>query len=369
MKSFKIVFIVNALHMQRCVKRIDEFADRGYEVEAYGFDRGVEVKKKPASCEITVIGSIDSSTSYIKRLGTIKRGVKSVIVKHKNDQVIYYIFGLDNVMFYIIHSKRQPFIYEESDLVHTYMSSKVMRNLFEWIDKKSIRRALLSVFTSEGFIKYHFGNSVPDNAFVIANRLPLSVRKLEVFKKDVTDMSHLSIGFVGFIRFKSIFNFAKVYCERFPEMEFHFFGTSNNEPDRVMFEPLKRYKNCFFHGVFSHPDELPNVYSQIDLVLSTYDVENENVRYAEPNKIYEAIYFETPIVVSSGTYLAEKVKRLGIGYDINAMDENEIVEFVNGLTTESLQEKIENARKIDKKETLNINDDFFEKLENLLSRD
>ena len=354
--------------MQRCRKRIDEFAEMGYNVQAYGFDRGFQSDKQPKSCKIEVIGHIDNSTSYKNRFKKIDRGVKYVLKQTMDQNVLYYIFGLDNAMFFTMLSN-DKYIYEESDLVHTYMKSRLLRVFFEWVDKRVICKSLLSVFTSEGFIQYHFGDRIPNNAVVIPNRLPVGVQKLEPLKKEKINIEHLSIGFVGFIRFNSIFNFARVFCEKFPKAAFHFFGTTNNELDRKLFEPLKQYDNCYFHGAFMHPDDLPKVYSKLDIVLSTYDVENENVRYAEPNKIYEAIYFETPIVVSSGTFLAEKVKRLGIGYDINAMDENEIVEFVNGLTTENLQEKIENARKIDKKETLNINEDFFEKLENLLSRD
>ena len=362
----KITFIVNAIGMQRCIKRIDEFAERGYHVEAYGFDRGLLSNRQPKSCEITEIGRRDNSTGYINRLKTIYRGVKCVLKKTRDKDTLYYVFGLDNVMFFLLQSKK-PFIYEESDLVHTYMKSKMAISIFEWVDKRAIRTSLLSIFTSEGFIRYHFGENRPENTHVIANRLPISVGCLEKRGKKPLDTKHLSIGFVGYMRFNSIRNFCKVFCKNYPEHEFHFFGVTNNEPDRLLFEPLKKYKNCHFHGAFKHPDDLPEMYSQIDLVLSTYDVENENVRYAEPNKIYEAIYFETPIIVSSGTYLAEKVKELGIGYDIDAMNDGAIVDFVKGLTAESLQEKIENARKIDKKEALNINDDFFDNLKKKLN--
>ena len=348
--------------MQRCVKRIDEFAERGYEVEAYGFDRGVEVKKRPQSCNIEVVGKIDSSTSYFKRLGTILKGIKYILNKTSDKDILYYVFGPDNVMFFRLCSSRR-YIYEESDLVHTYMKSNLAIKFFEWIDRRAIRNSLLSVFTSEGFIRYHFGENAPKNTIVIANRLPPTVKDLQLIDKRPFNKEHLSFGFVGFIRFKSIYNFAKVFCENFTDSDFHFFGTTNNDQDRVLFEPLKKYPNCHFHGAFKHPDGLPEVYSQLDVVLSTYDVENENVRYAEPNKIYEAIYFETPIVVSTGTFLAEKVKSYGIGYDIDAMNDEAVVKFVNGLTSEKLQEKRCNARKIDKKETLNINDAFFRKLE------
>ena len=361
----KIVFIVNAIGMQRCIKRIDEFANRGYEVEAYGFDRGVKVNNRPESCEIQAIGYIDNSVSYIKRLGTIYNGIKKVLDgKAQQNDVVFYLFGLDNAMFFNLLSKKK-YIYEESDLVHTYMKSNLAIRFFEWIDKRAIRNSLLSVFTSEGFIRYHFGENAPKNAFVIANRLPPAVRKLQLISKKPFDKEHLSLGFVGFIRFKSIFNFAKVFCENFPESDFHFFGTTNIEPDRLMFEPLKKYPNCHFHGAFKHPEGLPEVYSQLDLVLSTYDVENENVRYAEPNKIYEAIYFETPIIVSSGTFLAEKVKELGIGYDIDAMNDDDIKQFINNLSFDSLQERVSNTMRIDKRETMNINDAFFERLNDI----
>ena len=361
----KIVFIVNALHMQRCVKRIDEIAENGYQVEAFGFDRGVDVRKRPVSCNINVIGEINNSTGYLKRLNTIYKGIKNVLKSTKSEKVIYYLFGLDNAMFFMLQSRKE-FIFEESDLVHTYIKSRLARRFFEWVDKKAIKRSLLSVFTSEGFIRYHFGNFKPNNSIVIANRLPLTVKSLPLEIKKPLNMKHLAIGFVGFIRFKSIFNFCKVFCHHFPENEFHFFGTIDNDNDRKLFEPLKDYKNCHFHGVFHHPNGLPSIYAQLDLVLSTYDVENENVRYAEPNKIYEAIYFKTPIIVSSGTYLAEKTNELGIGYDIDAMNDYEIIKFVEGLTEDSIKEKKEAIDRIEPHYALNINDEFFDTLKCVL---
>lgn len=362
-----MVFIVNALHMQRCVKRIDEIAGKGYSAMAYGFDRGVDVRKLPTCCNIEVIGRINNSTGYFKRLSTIYNGIKSVLKSTKGEDVVYYLFGLDNAMFFMLQS-RKKFIYEESDLVHTYMKSGVARCFFEWVDKRAIKKALLAVFTSEGFIRYHFGTQKPKNSIVIANRLPLTVNELPKVEKKEIDIKHLSIGFVGFIRFKSIFNFCRVFCEKFPNHEFHFHGTIDNDNDRRLFEPLKGFKNCHFHGVFQHPNDLPAIYAQLDMVLSTYDVENENVRYAEPNKIYEAIYFHTPIIVSSGTYLAEKTNELGIGYEIDAMNENEVIQFIEGLTVESINEKKEATERIDPQFALNVNDEFFDDLKCVLER-
>jgi glycosyltransferase involved in cell wall biosynthesis len=158
-------------------------------------------------------------------------------------------------------------------------------------------------------------------------------------------------------------NFIKVFCGNYPQHEFHIYGG----PVSDEFLKLKKYKNCFFHGIFSNPDDLPKIYSELDLLLSTYGNSSENVRYAEPNKLYEAIYFEVPIIVSSGTFLSEKVEKLGIGYSINAQNDDEVINLIKNLTTESLQEKINNEMLIPKEDLIDKNDDFFNKLDNMLA--
>ena len=90
--KMKIVFILNAIHMQRCVKRIDEFADNGYEIEAYGFDRGIIVKKYPQSCCVNIIGQIDNSKSYLARLYTMLNGIRKVLNTTSEKDTLYYIF-------------------------------------------------------------------------------------------------------------------------------------------------------------------------------------------------------------------------------------------------------------------------------------
>ena len=112
--------------------------------------------------------------------------------------------------------------------------------------------------------------------------------------------------------------------------------------------------------------DLPGIYSQIDVVLSAYDVRGINPRYAEPNKLYEAIYFEKPIIVSSNSFLADKVERLGIGYAVDALNEDEVVGLVKSIDGKSIEEKKINIKKIDKKDCINSNEEFFTLLEKKL---
>ena len=90
------------------------------------------------------------------------------------------------------------------------------------------------------------------------------------------------------------------------------------------------------------------------------------MRCAEPNKFYESLYFDTPIIVSEGTYLSERVRQFNSGYVVDAMNDNSIDNFINGLTFKDINEKMESIKKVPKKDSVNINDEFFLKLKQVL---
>ena len=357
----KIVFIINSISAQRCIKRVEEFIDHGFDVAVYGFSRQMEVHRQPEHFSIETIGEYPNSLSFVKRLPILAKGIKHVLNKHWGEKdILFYLFQLDIALVYKICSwgSNRKYIFEESDLMHTYISNKCVRNILEWTDKRIIKESMLSVFTSEGFLKYHYADDYPNNTFLIANKLSLNVVNLKNIPKKKTMEGKLRIGFVGFPRYKSIISFIYFFCKNFPSYEFHVYGEITSKY-KLEFEKLRAFPNCYFHGSFVNPNDLPEIYSNIDIVLSTYDVEYENVRYAEPNKIYEAIYFDTPIIVSKCTFLAEKVARLNIGYCVDSLNEHEVVSLIKSITLESLQEVISSCQKIDKKYCLNVNEDFF----------
>ena len=60
------------------------------------------------------------------------------------------------------------------------------------------------------------------------------------------------------------------------------------------------------------------------------------------------------------------MKRLGIGFDINAMNEDEIINFIESLNEDVLYAKSQAAKDIDKRKTLNINKHLFNMLESFI---
>lgn len=358
----KIIFIINAIQDSHCIKRIDEFLEQEYNVEVYGFSRKANVHTSSNKFEIEILDYFDNGKNYLIRLIRLAKALIPIFKKYKKSNVLFYYFGLDIALVSTFLNRKQ-YIYEECDLTHTYQP-KLIKNILGRIDKKIIKKSLETVLTSEGFRRYHFGDNFPCNISIIPNRINKNCIKLSILNKNTTNFSRLRIGFVGGARFDSILNFAKVFSNNFPNYEFHFFG---NPIDSSKFNELKNYPNIFFHGPFQNPKDLPEIYSIIDLVLCTYDLKYENVRYAEPNKIYEAIYFETPIIVSKGTYLSDKVTELEIGFSVDPLNDDEIINFIKNLSKNLIDKKINNCKKIPKIDSINDNPEFFNKLSILLS--
>ena len=356
-----IIFILNSIEQQRCHKRIAEFIANGYEVKVYAFNRKCRKGKMSfVGYQVRMIGEFVNTLSYWRRIGIIRKGIKKVVEENKDLDGIYYLFNFDvaSIAYWMID---KPYIYEESDLMHTYISNAALRKGLNMLDEYIIRNSLLTVMTSDGFVKYHFKGCQPDYVCVIPNKLNPQVKEYPILPKEKLQMEHVKFGFVGDIRGKSLANFTKILATRFPQHEMHFFGGCD-DCNMPFFEPFKGYKNIFFHGPFRNPCDLAKVYSQIDIVVSTYDAVYENVLYAEPNKIYEAIYFETPSIVSTGTFLAEKVRKLGIGVDMDAMNDDTVCDFIRHLTAEQISERMKNEAAIDKDYSINENTAFFRKL-------
>lgn len=323
-------------------KRIDEFLQKGYKVRLYGFDRRTATVRRD---DVVVIGTFSNAMSYASRLGIYIKGIRDLFRSLTENEGIWYYQGLDVAMFATRFNPNKKYIYEECDLVHTNVGNKWLRSLLERIDRRIIRKAYRTVFTSEGFVDYHYGSSkaIPENIVVVPNRLPKAIlHQLPAEIRRSVDVSRMRFAFVGGLRYRSLVSIARLITTKFPNHEFHFYGFVSPV---IQQEELPQRENVFYHGTFKSPDDLPSIYSNVDVVVSTYDVASDNVRYAVPNKLYEAIFFRCPIVVSSGTFLAKKVEQLGIGYSVNPYDEEDVAEFVKEVEA-NYNSKVEALSKI-----------------------
>lgn len=362
----RIIFIAPQLQQPRVIRRISTVYSAGYPIKVYGFDSGIFSNNlKSINFPVTEIIKRDKKDSKLKKIKTFIDTLKR-IKKENNKDDIFYIFSAEMGNFSWILRNRKT-IYEEADILGAYFKKPVLRKIFRCIDKGTIKRSLLTVFTSEGFVDYTFGDKRPDNVLVIPNKLNSKFfnaeRKAEV-KPSVIDINHIKFGFVGIIRYpNTIVRFAEVIGREFPQHEFHFFG----DPDVPSFvDNVKKMKNVYLHGPFVNPVELPSIYSQIDIVISCYDITSWNVRVAEPNKLYEAVFFETPIVVSKGTFLAKQVERYNAGYAIKADDDQSIIDFVKSIKEDDIKKFRDSEKKVHWEELVDDTEPFLKRIENIV---
>lgn len=343
---------MNSISDAHANKRINEFVSKGHDVKVFGFERDKNVR---FNNEAIVIGRFSNTLNYRKRIGIYINGLRKLFKVHANDDCIWFYQGLDVAFFAFLLNKNKNYIYEECDLVHTNIRNKMIRFLFEKIDKQIIKHSYKTIMTSEGFLMYHYGaiDNVPKNIVVIPNKLPKDIAQIKESPKVPFDNKRIKFAFVGGLRYRTLLSIADIITRNYPNHEFHFYGfVSPIIPEK----DLPKRANIFYHGAYKSPDDLPSIYSNVDVLISTYDIKSENVRYAEPNKLYDAIYFKCPIIVSDDTFLADKVRRMGIGYAVNAFDEKEVKALV-GEIENSWAEKMDNLYKIDKNEAIDDNNE------------
>lgn len=331
-----IVFIVQQLSQPRCIKRIETIKNGGFPVKVYGFDNGLYRENlKKLSFEIFQIFPYDKSVGKIGKIFHLMSVIRRVLRDNRKGAVFYF-FGYEIACIAWLLGCRN-FIYEEADVSASRIKNVFVRTFLLFLDRKIIGSSLLTIFTSEGFYEYIFGNvrHKPSNIIFLPNKLNqyFGIEEKSKVKGSIIDSSHIRFGFVGLIRYPdTIIRFARVIGRYFPQHEFHFYG--DTERKEYLDDEIKSYHNIIFHGSFRNPVDLPKIYDSIDISVVCYDTKSGNVRIAEPNKLYESIFFETPIVVSSGTFLARRVKQLNVGEDIVADNDEAIIEFVSSIDAE-----------------------------------
>ena len=408
--GMRVVFICNILRQARCLRRIQDFIDRGYEVKVYGFDREGDCRVLPAF-EYECVGVIANGDAYLKRLFVIREGVSKVF-KKEGKNCLYYIFSLDiaivaKLLSYIPlsptdsspkqgssireslsgHTPQQStpqspsdgssrqgssfgklrYVYEISDLMELTIKNKLLSKLLVWMNRRIVKHSLLSVYTSQGFVDFlHPKGTDAEKTVVMPNKLNAHCKSLPLAKEKTMDIQHLRFGFAGAIRTETMYNLIKVIGEG-GKHEVHLYGlfTDENNGRYSIRSLVDQYQNVFYHGPFKNPEDLPEIYSHIDIVLCYY-LSSKNDVYLEPNKLYEAIYYDCPIIVADGTFVGRKVKQLNVGYTIDQGDAASLKAFVNSINQSDFDEKVAAIQSIDKEECIDCPELLFDRLRSIL---
>lgn len=308
----KITLLLPVSTQPRYLKRIHLLIHLGYDITAYYFDRDLQVPELDGNrVQFKKLGAI-SDGNYLKRLLPL---LKAVRIMKKDRSPVVYAFSVDLLLVAVLAGKTD-IIFEIGDI------REVRSTLYNRIYARLLQKCSRIIVTSDKFASYLSKTcDVAPQKFLFQPHLLEKHQfdaKSRVRNKSLRSGEALFVGFVGLFRYASVGRLLEEAYDK-PGLKIRIHGRGARRDEIT--EKLNRSKD-YFGGPFRYPDDLREIYESIDINFVMYDSSDTNVTMALTNKLYESIYFGTPLIVSSGTYLSEIVQQwqVGLVWDYDRID-------------------------------------------------
>lgn len=338
MDKEKMLLVFPHLPNPRMIKRINALkAD--YKLEVIYWDRGIstgKVNQIPEKVKTTVIKRKANEGYPLRRIGTTLRVMVDVFGTMKRLKPNYlYLCKTDmlaiGVFYKILMDKKVSIIYEVSDL-HSLMVDKqntilkrIISGILKTMEKILCKYIQLLVVTSECFYIYFYKEFLDETRVIFIPNTP-DQRVFTGFKRRKNDT--YTVGFIGTVRYAKQLEMLLDVSE---EIGVNVLIAGNGKDYKRILEYSKNMENVEIYGGYEYIEEIKSLYEKVDCIYSVYDAEKRNVQIALPNRLYEAVYTDTPIIAAKETYLGELVDKYGIGKTISYNCDYELAEVLRDL--------------------------------------
>lgn len=337
-----VVFLLSHVPNPRMNKRIDI-------AKAIGTTALICVRRKSSNIwepyhldiENTIFDmDMPDSSSILSRIKySILYATKAIRKLQKQRASCIYTEGLDCLLIGILYSifHDTKIIYEVADLRKIFIEEaktigqSIKNIVFKFIEKVLLKKVQLVVLTSDMFYEKHYKNLITnDKVLFIPNMPDLSVFESYIRK----ETGNFTVGFIGGIRYLKQMKLLVDAAESL-NLSILFAGAGGTQDEYIEIKQYC-YKKQFvdFFGKYNYNNDIAKLYAKVNCVYAVYDADDSNVRIALPNKLYEAIYCELPIIVAKETYLAEIVEKWGVGVAVSHTDVGELEKALHRLSTD-----------------------------------
>lgn len=259
--------------------------------------------------------------AYLKYI----RVCRKYLAKHE----VHYVHchDLDGMMAYKLSGKRTtPYVFDMHE---------------NFIRGKGIKKALLKGIVESCIKNSHRTIAVlPIESVNVSDKLSGKI----VMLRNYPDSSYLSyhekttsnvlrIAYHGCVRsqvpyFRALFE----ACKDLENVRIDINGEGIDLPKLKEME--KAYDNVYVHGEYDGLKESNHLYQNTDLLFCGYNAQNPNYQgETEVVKFYEAIITGTPMIMTEGIGMADKVRKFGLGFVVNPLDADAIKEIVLKVLT------------------------------------
>lgn len=98
---------------------------------------------------------------------------------------------------------------------------------------------------------------------------------------------------------------------------------------------IQSTKNLIYQGEYRSPDDLAEIYNKVDIsIVGNISSNTENAKLALPNRLYESLYYQVPMITHKGTGVAKRVEELNAGWvmDFNAIEKSVLqIQKINSI--------------------------------------
>ena len=344
----RILVALQVIGHPRDSKRIAMLQAAGFEVEAVAFERRFHKGRMP-TCPVRVLGQVEHG-HYLKRLGTMLAAIPALRRAIRANDLVY-ASGLDMAALGFVAGLwlDRPLALETGDVREVQTAKGLMGSLVRKVDRLIADSCCLLVATARGFIDDYYRQwlGVKTRSMIVENKLDLPVvddapsgsASYATGNRPILDRP-LRIGYFGLLRWPSSWELLRELAVALPDKIEIILAGHIIEPADLA-EKVKQVSNVKYLGEFRSPDDLPGLFSSVDLVWAVYPEigpDDWNLRWARTNRFYESCYFKTPIVSRAGCEDAREVQRLNIGMVIDSNDAGEIIRRIEDVTFAMLSE-------------------------------
>ena len=314
----------------RVEKEVQALVSDRYTVEILAWDRASnhsikkEYLKAIPSVAVYRIGIASQYTAgFKKNLFPLFRFqialARFLLNNHENYDVIHACdFDTAFTASKICSIYRIPLIYDVFDYyVDSFSVPRSLRGIIEAWDHRIMNKADGVIICSEQR-KKQIGSVSPRRLVIIHNSPDLVSPNSEgsyTFGKNA-----IKIAYVGILTYGRGIEAICKFVSKNPAFELHIGGFG------ILEETVKEYSeefgNIFFYGKIPYAEAL-SLESACDIITAIYDPSVRNHLYAAPNKFYEGLLLEKPLIMARNTGMSDTVEsnRLGVVCDFNRVED------------------------------------------------
>lgn len=332
----KILVVLPTFGDTKDSKRIKLLKDAGFEVNIAYFERDNFLARIPEADSIINLGKIEDGR-YFKRIKVYLKSIFKLREQAKTNDLIYSV-GADLAIFSFISALglRKKSVIDVADIRPIQVSNGIIGWILRKIEKFVTKKSSLVVLTSQGFIKNYYHKKLKLNKvdyFLLENKVDFNLNPLPI--SGTNENEKIVLGYFGAIRDKWSLMLLNQVTKKHPDKFEAVIAGINllDTADFLQFTEGKEGIKCL--GPYKSPDDLPELYDQIDVMLTFYPDFNSTKewfdakRICRSNRFYESCMFKKPLLAFSFTDDGKEVEKLGIGLTLDNYDLNYSVEKIS----------------------------------------